>query len=287
MNRLLATLALLATLGVFWTWRDVHAQRQVAQARNEAVRQERSQPALARSPETASPVQIAETNIPVKAAADDPKTVVNARAKAQVDPFTPGLFQDDAYIELAKKYFEGVIEDRYTALFSRLGLQPDAEMRLKAILVELQLIEFDIKNAMASPGDPLAGATVDRARLYARYRAEALAKVKDQLGPEVLSALQTHAIQTPVRQLIDTFALRLSYAEPLTAAQRAQLMETWSAKEHGPLSSADGLLDPALESARQVLTPSQLSSLREIGEERAAGRQLAELERKIRKGGGK
>lgn len=131
----------------------------------------------------------------------------------------------------------GQVDAKYAALFRKLHLNPEDQVRLETLLTDKQSAFAD---AMIAAHDQ--GLTGKDARDLANAVANATQKdinasIKDLLGPQDFNQYQSYERTLPQRAVVDQLAQRLSYtAGPLTTGQQDRLVQTLAATAAAPQS---------------------------------------------------
>jgi len=187
----------------------------------------------------------------------------------------------------------GALDGRYADLFKKLKL-PSADLeKLKNLLVERQTARMDVMATAREQGlDPRTNREELR-QLTADAQAEVDANIKTTLGPAVFDQYQNYEATLPQRTLVSQLDQRLSYtAAPLTSTQTDYLINALApadatrAPDPGPIGPGNwtggnrpAITDTVIQQAQSVLTPDQLTALKQLQTEQQAQQQLRDLMR--------
>lgn len=191
------------------------------------------------------------------------------------------------------------LDARYGALFKALKLAPEKLEKLKALLVEREVVFADVLAAAAERGIDLHGDPAALRRAVAAAQGEVDRSIRDTLGETAYNDYEQYRQTLAQRAVVNQLEQKLSYsAEPLTAAQSAQLLQTLAAHPAAPAaplavagdavfvagSSAGAgpapmmggppIADAAVAQAQGFLSPAQLRALQELQAQQRAQQEL-------------
>jgi len=193
------------------------------------------------------------------------------------------------------------LDQRYAALFRKLGLSPADLEIFKSLLAEKQGARTDVLTAAVAEGlDPRTDREALR-ELMASTQKEIDQSIRAKLGEAAYAEYTNYEKSLPYRNLVEQFDSRLSYGpSPLTAAQHEQMIliltDTNPSRNapapvilaaanlttgvRGSVPDQGSLLNAAaLNRAQGILTPDQFSALQQFQTEQEAGLQMGELMR--------
>jgi hypothetical protein len=178
------------------------------------------------------------------------------------------------------------LDSRYADLFKKLQLAPADLEKLKTLLVERQTTRVDVMTSARAQGlDPRANRD-EINTLTAQAQAEVDASIKGTLGEAVYNQFQNHETSLPQRGLVSQLDLRLSYSgTPLNTTQSEFLVKALTASAAadslGGFSNRPNaiLSDTVIQQAQSVLTPDQVTALKQLQAEQKAQQQVRDLMR--------
>lgn len=240
------------------------------------------------------------------AASDLPASIRAEEAEAPGGPGGPepgesrmnSLMNDPQFVAAMQAQQRARLDGRYADLFRKLNLPPAQVDELKALLAERQTARMDVMAAARSEGLNGRDNREELRMLMEQTEAEIDAGIRDLLGDSGFAQYQQYEQTAPQRAVVNQLETRLSYSSvPLTRAQSDALVNLlaeaipaagngngprYRAGPGGPAAFAGGLApitDQVIQRAQGVLAPAQVEALREIQDQQAAQRQVAELMR--------
>jgi hypothetical protein len=192
------------------------------------------------------------------------------------------------------------LDNRYAALFKELNLSPSQLDGFKNLLVERESAAMDVYAAARDQGlDPRTDRDAIN-KLIASAQADADQSIKAALGDTAYQQYQSYQGTQAQRAVVSQLDQRLSYsATPLTSAQSDFLVQVLSS----PAPTADGaaapsasgrggfgggrggsvpITDAVIQQAQSVLTPDQVSALKELQAQQQAQQKVGEMFRAAR-----
>lgn len=186
------------------------------------------------------------------------------------------------------------LDRQYADLFKRLNLPPATLEQLKSLLTEKQTARMDVMAAARAEGLDPRDNREQIATLMQQTQAELDNAIAAAIGPDAYAAYQTYEQTAPQRAAVGQLEERLSYSStPLTTAQSEQLVTILSNQNSatGSATSRRGrtavtITDQVITQAAAVLSPTQLTALKELQTTQQAGRVMGEAFRAAGGGGG-
>jgi hypothetical protein len=258
-----------------------------------AARKDRPTPIAAElpmtAPKSATPDAIEPAAPPEEAAKPNQKRG-NAR------PDFAALMANPEFAQAMSLQQRAALDGRYADLFKKLQLAPADLEKLKNLLVERQTTRMDVMTSARAQGlDPRTNRD-ELNKLTAAAQAEVDASIKTSLGETVYNQYQNYEATQPQRSLVSQLDQRLSYSTtPLNANQSAFLITTLTAtttagsEAPDPQQGGPGnwggtrptitIPDTVIQQAQSVLTPDQVTALKQLQAEQKAQQQIRELMR--------
>ena len=248
---------------------------------------------------TAIPVATPATAAPMPTVPDGPETPADGPLRA------PGLQRPVADFavmmdspemqQLMSLRSRGALDSRYAALFKSLGLPADQLQKFQQLLLDKQSTMRDVLSAMRSQGLAPNRENAGQMRtLVDNANAEIDSQIRTTLGDAAYAQYQDYERTQPQRATVDRVQQRLSYSgEPLTAQQATQLVGILAQNAPAQTQTSAGALrrtitgvagaapltTQALDQARAVLSPGQMTALQELQHEQEAQAQLVRRSR--------
>lgn len=206
------------------------------------------------------------------------------------------MMDNPEYQKLMAVEQKGRLDQRYAALFKKLGLTPEQLDKFKDLLVEKQTAMLDVMMAARAQGlNPRTDPDGFRA-LVTSTQNDIESSIRSALGDQAYSTYQDYEHTLPYRNVVDQLDSRLSYsASPLTDAQSEQLVQALAgahpnnATAQNPVREAIGpmfgrtpqgaLNNQAMSMAQGILTPDQYGALQQLQQEQQAQSQMRNLMR--------
>ena len=191
------------------------------------------------------------------------------------------LMKDPEVAAAMKLEQEARIEQRYGALFKQLNLPAEKVAELKSMLAERENAMRDVMTTAAAQGLNPRDNRDELRQLANDMQAEVDNTIKNTLGENVLTALNTYNNTSAQRSTINDLAQKLSYSStPLndTQSQMLTTILTETAQTQGggqgggPWGRNNGVLitDATIARAQGVLMPSQVEALKKLQAEQQA-----------------
>lgn len=216
------------------------------------------------------------------------------------------LMSDSVYQKAMLTQMRGSLDGRYAGLFRRLNLPLEQLNRLKDLLVERQASTMDAFVAGRTSGGVLPGGEAMRS-LVQETQAEIDAGIHALLGDDQFQQYEDFNANSAQYALADQLERRLSYTPtPLTTEQADELVRIF--REYQPATGPESqagfnfvtagpaglvgsagvfignagarvLSDETMDQAGTILTPEQLTALKEIQAEQRAQQEMFEAMR--------
>ncbi len=183
------------------------------------------------------------------------------------------------------------LDVRYAALFKQLNLSPAELEKFKDLLVERQTARMDVLTAARENGlNPRENRDEIR-KLTEEAQAEVDANIKAALGDARFDQYQNYEATQPQRNLVGQLDQRLSYTStPLNSTQSEFLVNALATSTPGAVDQAPGggpgnwggggrvlVTDEVIQKAQSVLTPDQVSALKQLQSEQQAQLRIREM----------
>jgi hypothetical protein len=185
------------------------------------------------------------------------------------------LMSDPVYAGLYAAEARWSIEGHYAELFSKLPVSPETLEKLKGLLLDLQMVEYDTENVAALHGLSFDSDRYKIADLRFKVEVQFRSEIHPLLGDAAYDQFKQYETERGPRETVDALALRMSYSpEPLQPSQSVQLMEIFQ----GVLEWHPGLMsdeippipEEKIAQAQRVLSPAQFEQLQQFLLERTA-----------------
>lgn len=188
------------------------------------------------------------------------------------------------------------LDARYADLFKKLNLTPDQLEKFKSLLVDRQTSRIDVMIAARENGLNPRENRDELRKMTDEAQAEVDAAIKTSLGESVYNAYQTYEATQPQRNLVNQLDQRLGYTStPLNATQSEFLVNalaaTGSSEQGGGPGNWGGggsraiITDDVIQKAQSVLTPAQVSALKQLQSEQQAQQKIRDMMRSSGGGG--
>ena len=190
------------------------------------------------------------------------------------------LMKDPEVAAAMKLEQEARIEQRYGALFKQLNLPAEKVAELKSMLAERENAMRDVMTTAAAQGLNPRDNRDELRQLANDMQAEVDNTIKNTLGENVLTALNTYNNTSAQRSTINDLSQKLSYSStPLNDTQSQML--TTILTETGQTTGGGGgpgfgrnngvlITDATIARAQGVLMPSQVEALKKLQAEQQA-----------------
>lgn len=188
------------------------------------------------------------------------------------------------------------LDTRYAALFKQLNLSPAELEKFKGLLVERQNSRMDVMNAAREGGLNARENRDEINKLVAEAQAEVDANIKASLGDTRFNQYQSFDSTQPQRNLVSQLDQRLSYSSTQLNATQSQFLVTALAANSTATTGEQGggpgnwgggnrtnITDEVIQQAKSVLSPDQVSALKQLQEEQQAQQKIRDM---MRTGGG-
>ena len=288
---LLLTAATVTTGVIAWqqTKRLAVLQDQLSKATSAtaAVKPRRVAPLAVPPPAVTDAPSAPATEAPTPAEA--PAAPPEARARSNRPDFA-ALMATPEFAQAMNLQQRAGLDGRYADLFKKLQLAPTDLEKLKNLLVERQTTRVDVMSSARAQGlDPRTNRD-EINKLTVQAQAEVDASIKSSLGESVYNQFQNYETSLPQRGLISQLDQRLSYTgTPLNATQAEFLVKALASTPSNS-ATADSmggfgnrpsttLSDAVILQAQNVLTPDQVSALKQLQAEQKAQQQVRDLMR--------
>jgi hypothetical protein len=182
------------------------------------------------------------------------------------------------------------LDARYADLFKKLNLPPEQLEKFKNLLVERQNARMDVMVAARESGLNPRENRDELRKMTDEAQAEVDAAIKTSLGESVYNAYQAYDATQPQRSLVNQLDQRLGYTStPLNSTQSDFLVNALAAtgtteQGGGPGNWGGGgsratITDEVIQQAQSVLTPAQVSALKQLQTEQQAQQKVREMMR--------
>lgn len=185
------------------------------------------------------------------------------------------------------------LDGRYADLFKQLNLSPAQLEKFKALLIERQNARMDVMNAAREGGLNPRENRDELRKLTAEAQAEVDTNIKTSLGETVYNQYQNYEATQSQRAVVSQLDQRLSYSStPLNSTQSAFIVSALAASAPAESTDQGGggpgnwsgrtgttITDAVVQQAQSVLTPDQLSALKQLQAEQQAQQQIRNLMR--------
>jgi hypothetical protein len=187
------------------------------------------------------------------------------------------------------------LDTRYAALFKQLNLQPAELEKFKNLLVERQNSRMDVMNAARESGLNPRENRDEINKLVSEAQAEVDANIKAALGDTRFTQYQSYDSTQSQRNLVSQLDQRLSYSSTQLNATQSQFLVTALASTNAPVADQGGpgnwggggnrttITDEVIQQAQSVLSPDQVSALKQLQSEQQAQQKIRDM---MRAGGG-
>lgn len=239
-----------------------------------------------------APAKAATTEVEPAAPSDEPSERTRQRNNNNRPNFA-ALMANPEFAKAMSVQQRAALDARYASLFKQLNLPPEQLEKLKNLLVERQTARMDVMNAARENGLNPRDNREEMRKLTDEAQAEVDASIKAALGETVYNKYQNYEATQPQRALVGQLDQRLSYSStPLTSTQTEFLVtalasstpaESTDQGGGGPGNWGGGnrtpISDAVLQQAQSVLTPDQVTALKQLQTEQQAQQQIRELMR--------
>ena len=189
------------------------------------------------------------------------------------------------------------LDNRYAALFKQLNLSPAELEKFKSLLVERQNSRMDVMNAARENGLNPRENREEINKLVAEAQAEVDANIKAALGESRFNQYQTFDATQSQRNLVSQLDQRLSYSSTPLNATQSQFLVTALASSNAPAADQGGpgnwgggnrttITDEVIQQAQSVLSPDQVSALKQLQAEQQAQKTVRDMMRASQGQGG-
>lgn len=242
---------------------------------------------------TARPAAVAETAASdIEAAPAEPAQGGRQRGGGDNRANFAALMANPEFAKAMSVQQRAFLDARYADLFKKLNLSPEQLEQFKSLLVERQSARMDVMVAARENGlDPRENRDELR-KMTAEAQAEVDATIKTALGESVYNAYQTFENTQSQRALVKQLDTRLGYSStPLSSTQSDFLVTALAAGSTATADQGGGgpgnwgggsratITDEVVQQAQSVLTPDQLSALKQLQIEQQAQQKVREMMR--------
>ena len=256
------------------------------------ARKERPAPITAELP---MPAAKAVTTVAIEPAAPPEEASKPNQKRSNARPDFAALMANPEFAQALSVQQRASLDGSYADLFKKLKLAPSELEKLKTLLIERQTTRMDVMTSARAQGlDPRANSDELR-KLTASAQAEVDASIKTSLGESVYAQFRSYENTQTQRGLIDQLDQRLSYTStPLNPSQSDYLVSALAASTSAapPADSQQGgpsnwggnrnaplISDAIIQQAQSVLTPDQLTALKQLQAEQMAQKKMHDLMR--------
>lgn len=234
-----------------------------------------------------------------KSAAVDPADAASTSQARQQRNNRPNLTALMANPEFAKAWNieqRAQLDNRYAALFKQLNLSPAQLDALKNLLVDRQTSAMDVMATAREQGlDPRTDRDAIN-KLVSSAQSDVDQSIKATVGDTAYQQYQNYAATQSQRAVVSQLDTRLSYsATPLTSAQsdflvqaltNAPATDTAAAGQTGGGGGFGGrggnaagtpITDAVIQQAQSVLTPDQVSALKDLQAQQLAQQKISQI----------
>ena len=232
----------------------------------------------------------------------DAPTAQNAMpARGGNRPDFAALMANPEFAQAMNLQQRAALDGRYADLFKKLQLAPAELEKFKNLLVERQTTRIDVINSARAQGlDPRTNRE-ELQKLTTSAQAEVDTSIKTAMGETVYNQYQNYETTLPQRTLVSQLDQRLSYTgSPLNATQAEFLVNALAVstastsaadptnntpRNWGGTRTALPIADAVIQQAQSVLTPGQLTALKQLQAEQTAQQKMHDLMRNPPSGG--
>jgi len=233
--------------------------------------------------------------------ADAPTTPNASRARGGNRPDFAALMANPEFAQAMNLQQRAGLDGRYADLFKKLQLAPAELEKFKTLLVERQTTRVDVMTSARAQGlDPRINRD-EINKLTTSAQAEVDTSIKTAMGETVYKQYQNYETTLPQRTLVSQLDQRLSYTgSPLNATQAEFLVNALAVstpstsaadptnntpRNWGGTRTALPIADAVIQQAQSVLTPGQLTALKQLQAEQTAQQKMHDLMRNPPSGG--
>lgn len=256
----------------------------------------------ARKPVVASPV---DRSIPEKivakpagdptATSDDTAAASPARPQRNNRPNFIALMANPEFAKAWNIERRAQLDSRYASLFKNLNLSPSQLDGLKNLLVERESAAMDVTATAREQGlDPRTDRDAIN-KLIASAQSDIDQSIKAALGDTSYQQYQSYQTTQPQRAVVAQLEQRLSYsATPLTGAQSDFLVQALGGQQAASSTNAPDqggrgggfggrgangtpISDAVIKQAQNVLTPDQVTALKDIQAQQQAQQKISQM----------
>ncbi len=235
------------------------------------------------------------------AAGPDDATAAPARQQRNNRPNLTALMANPEFAKAWSIEQRAQLDNRYAGLFKQLNLSPTQLDALKNLLVDRQSSAMDVMATAREQGlDPRTDREAIN-KLITSAQSDVDQSIKATLGDTAYQQYQNYSATQSQRAVVSQLETRLSYsATPLTSAQSDFLVQalatptTTNSAAVAPQGFGGGgfggrggnaapITDAVIQQAQNVLTPDQVSALKDLQAQQQAQQKIGQL---FRAGGG-
>lgn len=269
-------------------------------ASTKIVTKPKSAPVAADVAKASAATALVETGTPAN---EEPAAPANNRQRNNNRPNFAALMANPEFAKAVSLQQRAALDTRYASLFKQLNLSPDQLEKFKSLLIERQNARMDVMTAARENGLNPRESRDEINKLVSQAQSEVDANIKSSLGEGVYSQYQNYDATQSQRSLVSQLDQRLSYSStPLNSTQSNFLVSALAASTATTETGGDqggggpggnwgnrsgtAISDAVIEQAKSVLTPDQVSALKQLQAEQKAQQQIRELMRASEKSAG-
>lgn len=244
-----------------------------------------------------APATVASSEKPAEAipAAVDPGAEAPAeqqRNQRNNRPNMAALMANPEFAQAMSLQQRAALDARYAELFKKLNLTPAQLEQFKTLLLERQNARMDVMAAARENGLNPRENRDEINKLVSEAQAEVDANIKNTLGESVYNQYQNYDATQSQRNLVKQLDERLGYtattlnstqSDFLVAALSSSTASTTEQGGFGPGNWGGGnratITDAVIEQAANVLTPAQITALKQLQAEQQAQQKVREMMR--------
>ncbi len=240
-----------------------------------------------------------------------PAAATAAAVPAEVDPSTPAgeaparenrgnnrinfaaLMANPEFAAAMTVQQRAALDARYADLFKKLNLSPDQLEKFKSLLVERQNARMDVMVAAREGGLNPRENRDELRKMTDEAQAEVDATIKTTLGESVYNTYQNYEGTQSQRNLVNQLDQRLGYTSTPLNSTQSDFLVTALASSATPATNDQGggpgnwggggnratITDEVIKQAQSVLTPDQVSALKQLQSEQQAQQKVREMMR--------
>ena len=251
-------------------------------------------------PEPSAPAATATTAKPSADAAPEPAEPAAPAQPRQQRNNRPNIATLMANPEFAKAWNleqRAQLDNRFAGLFKQLNLSPAQLEGFKSLLIDRQTSAMDVMSSAREQGlDPRNDRDAIN-KLVASAQADVDQSIKAALGGTAYQQYQNYQTTQPQRAVVSQVEQRLSYtATPLTSTQSNFLVQALASDPTASTTTATAstgfgggnfgrgggnastpITDAVIQQAQNVLTPDQVSALKEVQAQQQAQQKIGEM----------